>query len=229
MATQTNQPWPPGDGESGSADAREAAQDKAHEMAGQAQEKAHAAAGQAQAKLREQLDQRSSQLAAQINGQASDLRSVSDSLREQDKEGPAKVAERLAAYAEKVGGYLHEKDSDALLRDAEDLGRRKPALVAGGGLLLGFAASRFLKASSGRRYSARSAERLTPPRPALPSRTAAGEPRGLRPDMPGGAPPVPGAVPPAPGAVTPAPGAVPPAPGAVTPAPGAAPPITPGI
>jgi hypothetical protein len=114
-----------------------------------------------QDKLREQLDQRSSQAATQITGQASDLRSVGESLREQGKEGPAKAAEQLAQYAEKVGGYLREKDSHALLADAEDFGRRQPWVVAVGGITLGFAASRFLKASSSQRYHGRT----TVPRP----------------------------------------------------------------
>jgi hypothetical protein len=130
-------------------------QAKATEVAGQAQEKAQQAAGQVQDKLREQLDQRSSQVASQINEQASDLRSVGSSLREQGKDGPAKAAEQLAQYAEKVGGYLAEKDSSGLLSDAEDFGRRQPWAIAAGGLALGFAASRFLKASSSQRYQGR--------------------------------------------------------------------------
>jgi hypothetical protein len=81
---------------------------KTQEVAGQAQEKAQAAAGQAQAKVREQLDQRSSQVAERITEQASDLRSVSGALREQGKEGPANAADRLAGYAEKVGGSARQ-------------------------------------------------------------------------------------------------------------------------
>ena len=131
------------------------AQEKAQEVAGQAQEKGQQAATQAKDKLREQLDQRSSQAAEQVNQQASDLRAVSDSLREQGKDRPASAADRLAEYAEKAGGYLREKDSDALLADAEDLARRQPWAVAAGALALGFAASRFLKASSSKRHSTR--------------------------------------------------------------------------
>lgn len=132
-------------------------QDKAQEVASQAQEKGQQAASHAKNKLREQLDQRSSQAAEQINQQASDLRAVSNSLREQGKDGPASAAGRLADYADRAGGYLQEKDSDALLADAEDLARRQPWAVAAGALALGFAASRFLKASSAKRQSTRSA------------------------------------------------------------------------
>jgi ElaB/YqjD/DUF883 family membrane-anchored ribosome-binding protein len=122
------------------------------DAAGQAQEKAQQAAGQAQDKLREQIDQRSAWAAEQITEQASDLRSVGEALRKEGKNGPADAADRLAAYAEKVGAYLDDKNSDALLTDAENFGRQRPWAAAAGGLAVGFAASRFLKASSSRRY-----------------------------------------------------------------------------
>jgi hypothetical protein len=138
------------------------AQGKATEVAELAQEKAQQAAGQVRDTVRQQIDQRSAQAGSQISQQASDLRSVGESLREQGKEGPAKAAEQLAQYAEKVGGYLREKDSRALLADVEHFGRREPWALAAGGLAVGFAASRFLKASSGQRYRARP----TVPRPA---------------------------------------------------------------
>jgi hypothetical protein len=134
------------------------AQQKAQDLAGQAQEKAQDAASQAKGKLREQLDQRSTQTGEQISQQGADLRAVGQSLREQGKEGPANVADKLAGYVEKAGGYLQEKDSDGLLSDIEDFGRRQPWAVGAGALALGFAASRFLKASSGRRYTSRYGE-----------------------------------------------------------------------
>ncbi len=131
------------------------AQQKAQEVAGQAQEKAQEAATQAKGKLREQLDQRSTQAGKQIGEQAGDLRAVSQSLREQGKDGAANAADKLAGYVEKAGGYLQEQDGDGLLSDVEDFGRRQPWAVGAGALALGFAASRFLKASSTRRYAGR--------------------------------------------------------------------------
>jgi hypothetical protein len=141
----------------------ERAQEQSGDLTSQAQERAQQAAGQAKNRLREQLDQRSSQAAEQINQHASDFRAVGASLREQGKDGPAKAADKLAEYAEKAGGYLRDRDSDALLADAEDYGRRQPWAVAAGGLALGFAASRFLKASARERYSGGSSERTTTP------------------------------------------------------------------
>jgi hypothetical protein len=134
------------------------AQARAQQAAGQAQNKAQAAAGNAQDKVREQLDQRSLQLAEQAHQQASDLRSVSKALRDQGKDRPAHAMDRLAGYAEQAGSYLRDTDPDSMLNDAEDFGRRKPGAVAAGALALGLIASRFLKASSSRRYAARQTE-----------------------------------------------------------------------
>ena len=83
---------------------------------------------------------------------AQDARSVADELRNQGKDQPAKLAEQAAQRAESLGDYLQRADGDAILRDLEDFGRRQPWAVIAGGVALGFAASRFLKASSSRRY-----------------------------------------------------------------------------
>jgi hypothetical protein len=197
------------------------AQATAAEVADRVQNTARQAGGHAQQKLREQLDQRTSQAAARITEQASDMRSVSEALREQGKGGPAKAAERMAGYAERVGDYLRERDSDQLLADAEDFGRRQPWAIATGGLALGFAASRFLKASSSRRYQNRSGgsqpEHLN--RPSSPSAAngiaagplptpAAGATTSPRPAEPGG---VPGERQPASSTPSGAPGGTPPA------------------
>jgi hypothetical protein len=168
MSTQTNPSRPTVGDSSSAADAGPRAQDKVQDTVGQAQEKAQHAAGQAQDKMREQLDQRSTQLGEQVHQQASDLKSVSAALRDQGKDRPAQAIDRLAGYAERAGRYLRHKDADAMLGDAEDFGRQKPAVVAAGAVALGFAASRFLKASSRKRYSARDTRQL----PTLPSESS---------------------------------------------------------
>ena len=53
-----------------------------------------------------------------------------------------------------VGQWLERSDGDQILNDVEGFARRKPWAVAAGGLVLGLAASRFLKASSSERYRA---------------------------------------------------------------------------
>ncbi len=132
------------------------AADQAKEKVGQAgavaQEKAQQAAGQAKGRLREQVDERSTQAGEQLSSTAGDVRTVGEELRQQGKDQPAKLADQAAERAERLGGYLKDSDADRILGDVEELARKQPWAVAAGGLALGFLASRFLKASSEKRY-----------------------------------------------------------------------------
>ena len=121
----------------------------------QGQEKAQEAVGKASGTLREQLDQRSSQAGERVGATAEDLRSVGEELRKQGKETPARYADKAAERTERVGSYLRESSGDRMLEDIEDFGRRQPLAVLAGGLVVGLAAARFLKASSENRYRAR--------------------------------------------------------------------------
>lgn len=153
-----------GSGQGASSGAKDQAQEKAQQAAGQAQEKAQQAAGQAKeqaagqgkARAKTLVDQRSTQAGEQVSTQANDIRTVGQKLREEGKEGPAKIADQAADRAESLGGYLKNSDADRILQDLEDLGRKSPMAVLAGGLALGFAASRFLKASASERYEQRS-------------------------------------------------------------------------
>jgi gas vesicle protein len=150
--------------------------EKATEVAGQAQEKAQQAAGQARDQVRSQIDQRSTDAGQKVSAQGSDLRAVGDQLREQGKDGPAKLADQAANHVERAGSWLSESDADKILHDLEDAARKNPWAVVAGGVALGFAASRVLKASSSDRYQARSGG--TPSgRPALPRVAGPDEPR----------------------------------------------------
>jgi hypothetical protein len=158
----------------------ENAREQAQEVAGEAQEKAREAAGKAQEGLRRQLDDRSKQAGERVSGTAEDLRSVGEELRKQGKETPAKLADRAAAQTEKVGSYLKDNDAEKMLHDVEDFGRQRPWAVLAGGLAIGVAAARFLKASSRNRYQQRSDGRSGGPIPQraapAPARRAAVEP-----------------------------------------------------
>jgi ElaB/YqjD/DUF883 family membrane-anchored ribosome-binding protein len=118
----------------------------------QVQEKAQQAAGEARSRLQDQVDQRSTEVGEQVSSSAHALRSTAERLREEGQDGPAKAAEQLAGHAERVGSYLSDSDAERILRDVEEFARRQPLAVVGIGLFAGFAASRFLKASSRSRY-----------------------------------------------------------------------------
>lgn len=152
----------------------------------EASEKVREAADSTQEKLREQVDQRSSAAGEKVTGTAHDLRSVGEELRRQGKDTPARMADRAAEQSERLGSYLKESDADKILGDVEDFGRRQPLAVLAGGVVLGVAAARFLKASSRGRYQNRSeldggatrelrqpTQEPVPPAPAVPAGTAA--------------------------------------------------------
>jgi hypothetical protein len=127
----------------------------ATEVREQAQEKAQEAASRATDQARSQVDQRTTDMGGRVSSTAGDIRSVGEQLREQGKDQPARLADQAAGHVERAGNWLRESDSDKLLRDIEDFGRRQPLVFALGGLALGIAASRFLKASSTQRAEAR--------------------------------------------------------------------------
>jgi hypothetical protein len=128
------------------------AKEQVQEKAQVAQEKMRETTETMRSRMREQVDQRSTQAGEQVSSTAQALRSTSEKLREEGRDGPARAADRAADQAERIGGYLEQSDADRILNDIEDFGRRQPLAVAAIGLGLGFMASRFLKASSRSRY-----------------------------------------------------------------------------
>jgi hypothetical protein len=125
---------------------------QARDKAQAAQDKAKGTLGQARGQFRDQVDQRSTQAGERVANTAADVRSIAEELRQQGKDTPARMVDQVAGQAERFGDYLKGASGDRILRDVEGFARSKPWLVAAGGLALGFAASRVLKASSSSRY-----------------------------------------------------------------------------
>jgi hypothetical protein len=130
----------------------ERVKDQVFDKAQVAQDGAGATLGRARGRLREQIDQRSSQAGDEIRSTAHQVRGLAGQFRAQGKDMPARVVEQAADRSESFGNYLRDAEGDRLLEDVESFARRQPWAVAAEGLALGFAASRLLKASSGRRY-----------------------------------------------------------------------------
>jgi hypothetical protein len=101
--------------------------------------------------VQRQVGQRSAQLGSQIGATSHTIRQVAEQARIDGNDQQARLAEEAAKRAERVSCYLGEVDPERLMADAEDFARRQPWLVAGVGLIAGFALARSLKASSGRR------------------------------------------------------------------------------
>ena len=127
-------------------------QQKVQEGASQVLGQVEQARGQMGERLREQVDTRSTQAGSQLHSTADAVRRTSEQLRTDGKDGPAKMADAVAERAERLGDYMTDANADRMLRDVEDFARRQPVVFALGGAMLGFLASRFLKASSSRRY-----------------------------------------------------------------------------
>jgi hypothetical protein len=170
--------------QSPSGSATDAAKEQVQDKAQDAQEKVKEGAQQVQARMRDQVDQRSTQAGEQISATADALRTTSRQLRDQGQDGPAQAAEKAAHHAERVGGYLSESSADRILGDLEDFGRRQPLAVIGLGIVAGFVASRFLKASSRDRYQAHPAGTAV-----TPATSVAAMPDPAVPPMPASVPP----------------------------------------
>jgi hypothetical protein len=130
----------------------EQVKDQVRDKAQMAQDRASTTLGQTRGRLREQIDQRSTKAGDEIRSAAHQVRSLAEQLRAEGKDMPARMVEQAADRSESFGNYLRNADGDRLLDDVESFARRQPWAVAAGGLALGFAASRLLKASSSRRY-----------------------------------------------------------------------------
>jgi hypothetical protein len=120
--------------------------------ADQAKQRAQEATDQAKGRVRDEVDRRSTEAGEQATSVADAIRQASQQLREQGKDQAAKPMEQAAQRVESAGRWLRDSDGDRILHDVEDFGRRNPLAVAAGGLAIGFALSRLLKASSTNRY-----------------------------------------------------------------------------
>ena len=150
--------------------------EKGAELASSAQEQVSAKAQElgeeAAFQVREQLDQRSTQAGVQVQATSMALQSGVEQLRADGLDVPAQVIELAAHRADELGGYLKSAQADQILDDLESFARRRPWVTAGLGVLAGFVASRFVKASAERRYESyqRNGRSYVPPTPrGLPS------------------------------------------------------------
>lgn len=89
--------------------------------------------------------------AQRIEGVAQALRSASSELGEGNQ--LSHTARSFADRIERFSRTLGEREFTDLLHEAESYARREPAIFLGGAFALGFALSRFLKASSERHHA----------------------------------------------------------------------------
>ena len=136
----------------GSSGAAEQAQEAATQVKEQAQQKVGEAKARASDKVRGQLDTRSTEMADQIAPFAQALHQAGDHLVSQGNGSGGKAAHRAGDQVERLAGYLRSSGSDRFLGDIEGFARQRPWAAGGIGVVAGFMAARFLKASSEGRY-----------------------------------------------------------------------------
>ena len=134
------------------ADVKEKGQELVSSTQEQFSTKAQELGEDASFQVRKQLDQRSTQAGEQVQAMSHALQSGVEQLRSEGKDVSAKVMAQVAERADDLGAYLQSAQADQMLGDLERFARRRPWVTAGVGVLAGFVASRFVKASADRRY-----------------------------------------------------------------------------
>jgi hypothetical protein len=134
---------------------RETGQEVVAKAQEQVQDKTEQVRDQASERLRQEVDRRSTEFGDHGQALAQALRKACEELESQGKGAPAKLARGAAEKLEEWSGYLRKADGDRILGDVEDKTRHRPWLAAGAAAVAGFLASRFVKASSARRYERR--------------------------------------------------------------------------
>ncbi|HEU4520360.1 MAG TPA: hypothetical protein VFT12_00060 [Thermoanaerobaculia bacterium] len=109
--------------------------------------KAAEAAGKAKEKISDQYDAKKEVAMNEIQHLASALRSAATNVGNEGSSMSAMLLNRAAERLDSVGSSFSGKDLDGIFHDVERLARRNPAVFLGGAMLIGFAASRFLKSS----------------------------------------------------------------------------------
>lgn len=108
-------------------------------------------AHQASQQAKQVAEQRKGTVAESISGVARALQSTATSLESEQQDLFARAAYDAASKLQNFSASIRDKDIDGIRRDAENLARTRPALFIGGCVAIGFALSRFLKASASRR------------------------------------------------------------------------------
>jgi hypothetical protein len=136
--------------------AMDGVRDVAHNVADEAMAEAGEVVERGKEKLAEVADRTKSfaaeqkdLLADQVGGVVDAIKRTADDL-ESSNGASAGYARAIADNAQKLGSMIRDKDVDQLMHMAQDFGRRQPVAFMGAAALLGFAASRFLRASASR-------------------------------------------------------------------------------
>jgi len=100
----------------------------------------------AQQQVGSQVNTQLSRGADMLDQVAQAIRQSGDQMRDQQPQ-IASLADTAAQQVDKASQFFRQSDFQGLVREAENVARRQPAMFLGGAFALGLVASRFLKAS----------------------------------------------------------------------------------
>ncbi|MGJ8596195.1 hypothetical protein [Sulfitobacter sp.] len=130
----------------------------AHELGEDVKEALHTKADRAASDMSDRVADRATKAANAADAAAAEF--SADSLQ-------ARAAQQVADQVEGIASHLRTADLTTITRDVSDFARKNPALFIGGAALLGFAATRFLKARDPHRtdYGTAAADPWSSPAP----------------------------------------------------------------
>lgn len=131
---------------SGKKPASTQAKEKAADLAGQAKSAASDLAQDAASAAKGQAEAAKASVADEVSGVASALRTAAEDMRSgsPQERTMGQIAEGLADASD----AMRDKDLSTMVQDVSAFARKNPLVFLGGAALIGFAATRFAKASN---------------------------------------------------------------------------------
>lgn len=120
-------------------------------LANKAADTARDAKDQIQSKAQGLAAERKDEAAGRVTGFARALEGAASSLEENGQATEARLTRQAADSLSRLGEATHGKEIGDIVAAVEDFGRKQPVAFLAGAALAGFALSRFLKSSNGKR------------------------------------------------------------------------------
>jgi ElaB/YqjD/DUF883 family membrane-anchored ribosome-binding protein len=117
------------------------------DVAAEARKAGQNLAGETRERAVAELDRRSTHAGAMVTEAAGDVRDIARQLREKERDSPARLADEMADRIERFGAYLKHTDTDHIIADARDFGRRRPLAVVATAAVVGVIAGRVIRAA----------------------------------------------------------------------------------
>ena len=93
------------------------------------------------------LDRQKTSAAEELTSFADVMHDAARNFEEKDEVGVGGYVQKAADYVDRLSSTLKEKNLEEMLREGENLLRKRPAVVLGVTAVVGFAIGRFLRAS----------------------------------------------------------------------------------